>query len=297
MHRRCFLHGGVLTLSALPWLTSNSCLASLAETQGIASTKLGLVTDLHFADKAEAGTRYYRETLSKIDEASEKFRASQIDALVELGDLIDAAKSPEEELKYLETIQQRLARISDQRHYVLGNHCVSTLTKEAFLKGIGRTESYYSFDLGSHHFIVLDACFRSDGVAYGQNNFQWTDTSIPKMEVDWLRKDLAATEKPTIVFAHQRLDVSNDHGVKNGGEIRSVLEGSTKVSTVFQGHSHKNDLRRINGIDYVTLVAMVEGAGRRITDIPCSRSLTTVRFGSKGFGSRRRFHRPKNNGW
>ncbi len=261
MHRRCFLHGGVLTLSALPWLTSNSCLASLAETQGIASTKLGLVTDLHFADKAEAGTRYYRETLSKIDEASEKFRASQIDALVELGDLIDAAKSPEEELKYLETIQQRLARISDQRHYVLGNHCVSTLTKEAFLKGIGRTESYYSFDLGSHHFIVLDACFRSDGVAYGQNNFQWTDTSIPKMEVDWLRKDLAATEKPTIVFAHQRLDVSNDHGVKNGGEIRSVLEGSTKVSTVFQGHSHKNDLRRINGIDYVTLVAMVEGSG------------------------------------
>ncbi|MFO0924788.1 MAG: metallophosphoesterase [Pirellulales bacterium] len=261
MHRRCFLHGGVLTLSALPWLTSNSCLASLAETQGIASTKLGLVTDLHFADKAEAGTRYYRETLSKIDEASEKFRASQIDALVELGDLIDAAKSPEEELKYLETIQQRLTRISDQRHYVLGNHCVSTLTKEAFLKGIGRTESYYSFDLGSHHFIVLDACFRSDGVAYGQNNFQWTDTSIPKMEVDWLRKDLAATEKPTIVFAHQRLDVSNDHGVKNGGEIRSVLEGSTKVSTVFQGHSHKNDLRRINGIDYVTLVAMVEGSG------------------------------------
>lgn len=261
MHRRCFLHGGVLTLSALPWLTSNSCLASLAETQGIASTKLGLVTDLHFADKAEAGTRYYRETLSKIDEASERFRASQIDALVELGDLIDAAKSPEEELKYLETIQQRLARISDQRHYVLGNHCVSTLTKEAFLKGIGRTESYYSFDLGSHHFIVLDACFRSDGVAYGQNNFQWTDTSIPKMEVDWLRKDLAATEKPTIVFAHQRLDVSNDHGVKNGGEIRSVLEGSTKVSTVFQGHSHKNDLRRINGIDYVTLVAMVEGSG------------------------------------
>lgn len=261
MHRRCFLHGGVLTLSALPWLTSNSCLASLAETQGIASTKLGLVTDLHFADKAEAGTRYYRETLSKIDEASERFRASQIDALVELGDLIDAAKSPEEELKYLETIQQRLTRISDQRHYVLGNHCVSTLTKEAFLKGIGRTESYYSFDLGSHHFIVLDACFRSDGVAYGQNNFQWTDTSIPKMEVDWLRKDLAATEKPTIVFAHQRLDVSNDHGVKNGGEIRSVLEGSTKVSTVFQGHSHKNDLRRINGIDYVTLVAMVEGSG------------------------------------
>lgn len=261
MHRRCFLHRGVLTLSALPWLTSHSCHASMAETQSLASTKLGLLTDLHYADKAEAGTRFYRETLSKIDEAANAFRTKKIDALVELGDLIDAAKSPEEELKYLETIQHRLTRISDQRHYVLGNHCVSTLTKEEFLKGIGRTESYYSFDLGSHHFVVLDACFRSDGVAYGQNNFQWTDTAIPKVEVDWLKRDLAATQKPTIVFAHQRLDVSNDHGVKNGGEIRSVLEGSTKVSTVFQGHSHKNDLRRIHGIDYVTLVAMVEGSG------------------------------------
>jgi alkaline phosphatase len=30
---------------------------------------------------------------------------------------------------------------------------------------------------------------------------------------------------------------------------------------VFQGHSHKNDLKDINGIHYCTLVAMVEGSG------------------------------------
>ena len=31
---------------------------------------------------------------------------------------------------------------------------------------------------------------------------------------------------------------------------------------VFQGHSHKNDLKQIGGIHYCTLVAMVEGAGK-----------------------------------
>jgi alkaline phosphatase len=33
------------------------------------------------------------------------------------------------------------------------------------------------------------------------------------------------------------------------------------VLAVFQGHSHQNDLKDIDGIHYCTLVAMVEGSG------------------------------------
>ncbi|HQX52779.1 MAG TPA: alkaline phosphatase, partial [Planctomycetaceae bacterium] len=73
--------------------------------------------------------------------------------------------------------------------------------------------------------------------------------------------DLKTNDKPVIVFAHQRLDVSNNHGVKNNAEVRKVLESSEKVLAVFQGHSHQNDLKEIGGIHYCTLVAMVEGSG------------------------------------
>ena len=38
------------------------------------------------------------------------------------------------------------------------------------------------FDRGGFHFVVLDACFRSDGVPYGRKNFKWTDTKIPPAE-------------------------------------------------------------------------------------------------------------------
>ncbi|MEM8735983.1 MAG: hypothetical protein AAGG44_17270 [Planctomycetota bacterium] len=69
------------------------------------------------------------------------------------------------------------------------------------------------------------------------------------------------TTKRTIVFAHQRLDVGNNYGVKNAAEVRQVLEDSGKVLAVLQGHSHKNDHRDIRGIHYCTLVAMVEGSG------------------------------------
>ncbi|MCA9045644.1 MAG: alkaline phosphatase, partial [Planctomycetaceae bacterium] len=89
----------------------------------------------------------------------------------------------------------------------------------------------------------------------------WTDANIPAAELEWLQADLNASDKPVIVFAHQRLDVSNNHGVKNNAAVRKVFETSGKVLAVFQGHSHQNDLKDIGGIHYCTLVAMVEGSG------------------------------------
>ena len=144
---------------------------------------------------------------------------------------------------------------------MLGNHCVHTLTKQEFLDGVEQKKSYYSFDVGDFHFVVLDSCFRSDGEPYGRKNFEWTDPNIPAAEVEWLSADLKSTAKTTVVFAHQRLDVSNHYGVKNSAEVRNVLEASGNVLAVFQGHSHKNDPNEIGGIHYCTLVAMVEGSG------------------------------------
>lgn len=223
--------------------------------------RAGLITDLHYADKAPSGTRHYRETLAKLEEAADRFASEGLSLLIELGDLIDAADSVQTELGYLKTINQKYSAICSDRHYVLGNHCVDTLKKEEFLGEIGQKDSYYSFDHTGFHFVILDSCFRSDGTAYQRRNFQWTDANIPASELEWLRADLAATGLPTIVLAHQRLDVSTNHGVRNGDAVRRILEESGRVLAVFQGHSHQNDLKQINGIHYCTLAAMVEGAG------------------------------------
>jgi alkaline phosphatase len=218
-------------------------------------------TDLHHSDKPPAGTRHYRETLGKLEEAAKQFDQDKPTFVVELGDLIDAADSVETEQRYLKTINREFSAVCKDRHYVLGNHCVDTLKKEEFLGGVEQEKSYYSFDRGGFHFVVLDSCFRSDGEPYGRNNSKWNDANIPVAELEWLNADLRATEKQVIVFAHQRLDVSNSHGVKNNADVRKILETSGKVLAAFQGHSHKNDLKEIGGIHYCTLVAMVEGSG------------------------------------
>lgn len=254
--RRAFLNHGVLVLTSASLPTPQ-----LIADESASALRVGLVTDLHYADKASAGTRHYRQTLMKLAEAAAQFEQAKPAFLVELGDFIDAADSVAVERRYLKTVNREFSQICSNRHYVLGNHCVDTLTKEEFLEGVEQKRSYYSFDRGGFHFIVLDSCFRSDSKPYGRKNFHWTDANIAKDEIAWLKEDLESNGKPTIVFAHQRLDVSTNHGVKNGAEVRQVLESSGSVLAVFQGHSHQNDLKQIGGIFYCTLVAMVEGSG------------------------------------
>ena len=255
-NRRAFLKNGTLVLTA-----ATVSRTSLFADERAPVVKVGMVTDLHYADKPSAGTRHYRETLRKLEEAAKQFEADQPDFLVELGDLIDAADSVDTEHRYLRTVNREFSAICKQRHYVLGNHCVDTLKKEEFLGSVEQAKSYYSFDKDGVHFVVLDSCFRSDGQPYGRKNFQWTDANIPDAELEWLRADLAVGASPVVVFAHQRLDVSGNHGVKNNADVRGILESSGRVLAVFQGHSHKNDLKDIGGIHYCTMVAMVEGSG------------------------------------
>src|SRR6056297_3216289 len=265
--RRVFLQGSTLMIVAAGAAAAGAAATPhpagrFAEQQATEMMlRIGLVTDLHYADKPPAGSRHYRQTPQKLAEATAEFQRAKLDCLIELGDLIDAAADVATEQRYLKKINQQFSAICQDRHYVLGNHCVDTLRKAEFLGTVEQEKSYYSFERGDFHFIVLDSCFRSDGVPYERKNFKWTDANIPAAELEWLRADLQASDKPVIVFAHQRLDVDNSHGVKNQADVRKLFEQNGRVQAVFQGHSHQNDLKMINGIPYCTLVAMVEGTG------------------------------------
>ncbi|YCM42217.1 metallophosphoesterase [Verrucomicrobiaceae bacterium 227] len=227
--------------------------------------RLGLLTDVHYADRETRGSRFYRDSLTKGKEAAAFFQEKKPAAVICLGDVIDAAKTVEEETSYLKSIAKVLDEAGVPRHHVLGNHCVATLTKEEFFEHSGQAvkKGYYSVDLKGVHVVILDACFNKKMEAYGRDNFQWTDANIPPAEMEWLKADLAGTELPVVVFAHQRLDLEpkDHHAVKQSPEVRRIFEMSGKVKAVFQGHSHKNELHEVAGIPYCTLKAMVEGGG------------------------------------
>ncbi|WP_395740397.1 metallophosphoesterase [Prosthecobacter sp.] len=232
-----------------------------ADTDAKPLLRAGLMTDLHYADKAPTKTRFYREALAKLDEAVEVMNREKPALVVELGDFIDQADSVEREIEWLKTMESHFAKLSMPRHYVLGNHCVGTLTKQEFAAHTKAPGGHASFEENGVTFLILDACFREDGTPYERKNFNWQDCNLPKAELAWLEAALTSANGPVIVFAHQRLDMDKAHAVRNAAEVRALLEKSGKVLAVFQGHSHKNDYQQIAGIHYTTLVAMVEGSG------------------------------------
>jgi hypothetical protein len=254
LRRRNFLVGGMLGCAASAFAGDSPFAAS-----GDGALRIGLVADLHYAEKPAAATRYYRDTPAKLADAARQFANSGVELVVVLGDAIDTGKTQEDEMKALVRVAELLRSAPGRLRFVLGNHCVERLTKEQFLKTISQEKSFFSFDVKARHFIVLDACFRRDDKPYGGAPNDWTDSNIPADQVKWLRNDLAGSPGKAFVFVHQRLDAPPPYGVGNAAEVRRVLEASGKVVAVFQGHQHAGDRRTINGIDYVTLRALIEG--------------------------------------
>ncbi len=229
---------------------------------GSTSFSFGLVTDLHYADKAPWSTRYYRDSLAKLTEAVDAFNRANASFAVELGDIIDKADK-DIEYGYLRDIDAVFRSFNGARHYVMGNHDVATFSKDEFLRACGSEKNSYSFDLRGLHFVVLDANFNKDGSPYNAGNFDWKETYIPESELSWLSDDLTGAKgNRTAVFIHQNLhDETDPHGVKNAPEVRRILEESGCVAAVFQGHMHTGGYAEIGGIPYVTLHAAVEGEG------------------------------------
>jgi 3',5'-cyclic AMP phosphodiesterase CpdA len=223
---------------------------------------VGMLADVHYADRERVNQRYYRESIAKVEECIEDFNYMEPDFIVQLGDFVDKGESVEEELDYLERVEREYAKFKGERHYVLGNHDVATFSKEQFISNCSARSNYYSFDKGDFHFIVLDACYNKDESDYNAGNFDWTETYIPFAEQRWLDTDLRTTKKKTVVFIHQRLDDEHGaHGVKNSPEVRKILEQSGKVLAVFQGHDHSGAYSNMNDIHYYTLPALVRGPG------------------------------------
>lgn len=263
--RRDFLKASGMVLTGLAMGVSYT---HAAETNRKTKLRFGIVTDAHYADAAPLGSRYYRESLDKMTECVELMNDMKVDFLVELGDFKDQGIPVSEEgtLKYLETFEQVFRQFEGPRYHVLGNHDVDSISKEQFLTrventGIAKPSSYYSFDSGDLHFVVLDANYQADGTDYDHGNFDWTDANISPEELGWLRSDLAGTSRPVIVFVHQQLDGKGAHYVNNAAEVRRIMQESNSVLAVFQGHNHAGHYSFLENIHYYTLKAMVEGTG------------------------------------
>ena len=235
--------------------------------------RFGVVTDTHYADRDLVGVRYYRESLSKLEEFVNVMNQQGVDFVIHLGDFKDEDenKRAEDTLRYLSELEKVFAGFNGSRFHCIGNHDVDSITKRQFLanvqnSGIPIDRSYYSFDFGSTHFVVLDANYHKDGRdQFFKEGADWQDTNIPRGQLDWLEKDLAQTKNATIVFCHHPLHKYRRDGhkfeVNNYQEVQRIMKDSGKIQAVFQGHVHEEKFVEIDGIHYISQLAMVDYSG------------------------------------
>jgi predicted phosphodiesterase len=232
------------------------------------AVRFGVITDLHYADRDSVSGRMYRESTGKLAEFVSVMNREKVDFVIELGDYKDQDIRPAaaRTLSFLRTIESVFVGFKGPRYHVLGNHDEDSLTKSEFLAsapntGIPAEKTYYSFDKGGVHFIVLDPNFRSDGREFARGDFAWEDCNIPAAEIEWLKADLVAGKGTAIVFIHQQLDGTGAYYVKNAAAVRKILADSGRVPVVFQGHRHEGAFSLIDGIAYHSFKAAGEGSG------------------------------------
>lgn len=178
----------------------------------------------------------------------------KVDFIIELGDFcrLDSASQVYRDL---------WNSFPGDKYHVIGNHDMDRYTFEEYTQGMNMPARYYSFDQGDFHFIVLDGNNLFDGkkyTHYARANY-YVDAKkrahIDPEQMDWLKKDLAATNKRCILFSHQSIE----EALNNGAEVRKILEaenqraGFKKVVMAFGGHNHSNYSKEINGITYVQI--------------------------------------------
>ena len=96
--------------------------------------RFGIVTDTHYSDREVGGTRHYRDSLKKMQEAIDYFNRADLDFIIELGDMKDMPKSGDaaQTLRDLDRIEAIFRQFEGATYHALGNHDMTAYRRRSF---------------------------------------------------------------------------------------------------------------------------------------------------------------------
>lgn len=246
---------------------------------GHRQVRLGIIADPQYADKESKGSRFYRNSLLKLDTATSVINDQEVDFTVVLGDLVDAG------MKDILPVQQRLATLKQPVYNVLGNHdFVNVEDGSTLYKQFAMPFSYYTIEKDQWIFILLNTNELSEYatkegssqreewkkmndqimVAKRENAQPWNG-GIGSKQLQWMEKQIQRAKKKSkqvIIFTHHPLFPENGLEALNNREILSIIEKYSNVRVVISGHHHEGNFGIYKNIPMVTLEGMVETAGK-----------------------------------
>jgi beta-galactosidase len=237
--------------------------------------QFGLIADIQYADCDPAGSRFYRNSLRKLEEAVDHFNKQKVGFTINLGDVIDRNFGD------FDSVLICLNHLKNKVYNTTGNHDYNGITDNQILyKKLGMTSGYYAFDENNWVFIMLNTNEIADyaniagtekeqelsvmlnqiKLSGGRQGASWNG-GISKKQLQWLNDQLAEIEKSNskaLVFSHHPLYPESEFTALNNSEILNVISNYSCVKAIFSGHHHTGSFAYFKGIPVVTVEGMIE---------------------------------------
>lgn len=259
----------------LPLAVAGRAGAAVADTKP--EIVFGVIADPQYADADPKGTRFYRNSLAKLETAIADLNTRPLDFVATVGDLID------KDFKSFSAVMPIYAKLRHPHFPVCGNHDfeVADDDKGKVFAAMGMEKPYYSIIRGSWQFLFLDgtdlAIWRqpadhpdtaaakeylkklaADGVPQAK---RWNG-GIGKEQMDWIKTKLDAAKEAgrrVIVFNHYpAIPLENSHNLWNAEELLTRFGKYDNIAAYMNGHNHAGNYGEHGGCHYVNFKGMVE---------------------------------------
>lgn len=235
----------------------------------------GVFADCQYCDCETLNSRFYRNSLNKLEEAIQYFNQNKnLEFVVNMGDLIDRDFASFTPLKPI------LQKSNNSIYHLPGNHDFEVEPEhlEKVPKLLGLSKMYYSLEKKGWMFIFMDGTdisfFSADNEkvkqanimseklkAEGKPNYHPWNGGVGKQQLNWLNNLLQQAKSKNLnvaVFCHYPLLPFESHALWNQEEVIEVLNKYSCVKLWMNGHNHAGNYAFRNGIHFVNLKGMVE---------------------------------------
>ena len=236
---------------------------------------IGIVTDVQYCPCEPNDTRFYNNSLTKLDSCINYFNSQNLDLVANLGDVID------HDFQNFDVMLPRFMRLTAPVYFVLGNHefSVQDEFKPQILAKMKMKNDYYSVSRGDWSFIFLngnDLSFRvpQDSIQKaerdtlyaklkrtGRCNTGKANGGLSSKQFEWLKNQLeeaAKENKKVIVMCHFPIYPVACHSLFNDEELTAVLTQYKCVKAYFCGHNHEGNYALKDGVHFINFKGMVD---------------------------------------
>lgn len=231
--------------------------------------KMCIFSDVHYIDVKPNWsfnrklTEYASSLVDKmIDKVNNEIKP---DICIHLGDMIQASKNKEQDLKNIEYILDKFKNFRVPFYTLIGNHELKMMkNNKEVLDLIGYKSACFSVDIDKYHLIFI-------GTDVNDSDQLYRTQYLSKADLNWLKEDLKLNkDKKKLIFSHFGIAEDDMKGnfwfendkesgmIRNRKELKELLQNENNILAVFSGHMHWTKILEEDGIPHYFVGSLIE---------------------------------------